>query len=1051
MIVSSTVFTFISVGLVAALGSAIPDWTSEITAIDAQSRSQGMEVTWGLDLIRSIVHDGRNRVVPASECELHGFRDDTRSEYKERSAVRTEPGGRITLTAPSAGNAYLAFVLYDTSGAEKVGVYIDGVRQGIAVANVDNNRDHVFTLTDAHLFQGGETITLQTGTGRGAYRIEKILFLHEKPLVRERSYAITETHAEPLFTADGSVRARITWISSWPIWTRVEYGESKEYGQIAENRVAAPQNNHRVILDDLDRDKAYHYRITAEAPDGTLIQTPDLTFHTTPRSLSGGKAAHETVPLTLDNPIPYPRQAWPVTSGIPFPQGDVTSIEHIRILSPAGEEVSSQITTLTEWPDGSIKWALLDFQADVPAQSKAVYMLEYGIKVRRTTSASSLHVVDMGDSVKVDTGALRLSIHRDRPFSPLQIELTSTDGTVYTSLSPPDQVEIEELGSMRAVIRVDGTHRSETGDNLFTYTVRIHAYAGKPYVRVFYTFGNDHFAAEFTSIKSLRLRFPVEGLLSPTTGSPLTYAFGGEEGADETLTGTLPPGERIELSQPFDDSYTLGEISGKRAAGWLDVSDRTRGITAAVRHFWQQYPKSLAVDANALEIGICPPFTEDLYAGFEPQTQDKLYYYLQNGKYKFKLGVTKRHELFFYIHEGDAKIAQVAAHVTAFQEPLLAIAPPAWYCDSEAFGDLKPRETSAFPEYDTMMERSLESYLADRERGREYGMLNFGDWYGERRYNWGNIEYDTQHALFLQYIRTGDRRFFIPGEWAARHNMDVDTVHFHDKPFRVGGQYTHCMGHVGGYDWVGPTAIPRGGFSVSHSWVEGLLDYYCLTGDRRAVETAQLIADLYNTRDLRNYDFTNCRIPGWHLIMTMAMFNATNDRYYLNAAKIIVERVLERQTPVEPPIEGGRLNGGWTRMLVPGHCYCDPPRHIGNAGFMVGILLAGLKAFHQVTGDKAVEQTIIRGADYLIRDVWEPDINGFRYTSCPHSSKGTGNIRKLLGIAYAYRLTGDEYFGEIARRGTETGIRSLSGSGKGLSAHARFAPFVLHDVQAGNR
>jgi rhamnogalacturonyl hydrolase YesR len=77
---------------------------------------------------------------------------------------------------------------------------------------------------------------------------------------------------------------------------------------------------------------------------------------------------------------------------------------------------------------------------------------------------------------------------------------------------------------------------------------------------------------------------------------------------------------------------------------------------------------------------------------------------------------------------------------------------------------------------------------------------------------------------------------------------------------------------------------------------------------------------------LNNFDFTNCRNPGWHLILAEAMYNATNERYYLNAAKIVVERVLERQTS----------NGGWKRFLTDDHRNCLP-RHMGNAGFMVGI------------------------------------------------------------------------------------------------------------------
>ena len=1039
--------------------TATPDWEREIAAVDAQDRTEGMEVAWGLDVIRGLVNDDRNTCVLASECELDGFRDDTRSEYKARSVVRTEVGGRIRLTAPKVGDAYLAFVLYDTGGTERVAVYINGLRKGVAVADVDNNRNHVFTLADHHSFTGGEEIVLQTGTSDGMYRIEKILFLQDKPPVGERAYTITEPHAEPLLHPDGSVQARITWLSSWPTSTQVEYGLGTEAVQSAETEVPAPQNNHRVILDGLTRDKTYHYRIIAETPDGDRVDTPILTFNTTPIPPVETKVARKQVPLTLENGIPYPRCGWPVTSGIPFPKGELASTEQIRILNPDGAEIPSQAAPLTKWLDGSIKWALLDFQADVPKSSTAIYTLEYGTDVQSAEGNSGsqdrpqLDVVDNGDSVAVDTGALQFAIHRNQSFSPLRSKLTAIDGTVYDSLGPPDKVEIEELGPMRTAIRVEGTHKNDAGESLFAYIVTIHAYAGKPYTRVFYTFGNNHYDSEFTSIQSLHLELPLDGIIEP--GERLAHAYGSEVETGSVVTGSFDTIKHVELYQEFEDSYLahgailVTQSRGKQAAGWFDVNDEVRGLTVAVRHFWQQYPKSLAIRDHTLKIGICPPIAQNAYAVFLPENQDKLYYYLKDNVYEFKLGMTKRHELFFYLHEGDVAVGEVEAHVAAFQQPLLAGAPPAWYCGSGAFSDLMPAAASAFPEYDTMMKQSLARYLQDRKHDRAYGMLNFGDWWGERQYNWGNIEYDTQHALLLQYIRTGDQQFFEVAEEAARHNMDVDTVHYHHAPFQVGGQYTHCMGHVGGYDWVGPTAITQGNFSVSHSWVEGLLEYYCLTGDRRAVETAQLIADLYNTRDLRNYDFTNCRIPGWHLIMTMAMFNATNDRYYLNAAKIIVERVLERQTPDEPPVEGGRLNGGWTRLMVPGHCYCDPPRHIGNAGFMVGILLAGLKAYHQATGDQNVAEAIIRAAHYLVRDVWEPEVDGFRYTSCPDSSKGTGNIRKLLGISYAYRLTGDEHLGEVARRGTEAGIRSLSGSGKGLSAHGRFAPYVLHDVQVG--
>jgi len=340
-------------------------------------------------------------------------------------------------------------------------------------------------------------------------------------------------------------------------------------------------------------------------------------------------------------------------------------------------------------------------------------------------------------------------------------------------------------------------------------------------------------------------------------------------------------------------------------------------------------------------------------------------------------------------------------------------------------------------------------------------MLNFGDWWGERVINWGNIEYDTQHAFFLQFARSADLRFLQAGEEAEIHNRDVDTVHGHARADRVGGVYAHCIGHVGNYYAKSPLpganqGTAGGGFTVSHTWCEGHMDHYFLTGDRRSLETGLQIADHYNIYRMVNYDFSNGRDAGWHLILTLGVYRATGDPYYLNAARIITERVLERQTP-QPKFN--THGGGWRRMMVPGHCLCEPA-HYGNAGFMVGILLTGLKWYHLETQDPRVAQSITRGAHFLIDDLWEEDVGGFRYTSCPKSSKGPwSNFLLFDGIGYAYRLSQqagkpDVKLAEHLRKGTEPAIKSMSGMGKSFSQFIRVAPHfmgLLAELNEGQR
>jgi hypothetical protein len=124
-------------------------------------------------------------------------------------------------------------------------------------------------------------------------------------------------------------------------------------------------------------------------------------------------------------------------------------------------------------------------------------------------------------------------------------------------------------------------------------------------------------------------------------------------------------------------------------------------------------------------------------------------------------------------------------------------------------------------------------------------------------------------------------------------------------------------------------------------------------------------ADYFARTDLsRPYDFFDCRVPGWFLIMMTSAYHATGDPYYLNAARVVVERVLEAQDKAPRPLPdyqaAGRKpfqQGGWSRMMVPGHCECEP-RHRGNAGFMVAVLLSGLKYYHDVTRDERFRRVL---------------------------------------------------------------------------------------------
>ena len=136
-------------------------------------------------------------------------------------------------------------------------------------------------------------------------------------------------------------------------------------------------------------------------------------------------------------------------------------------------------------------------------------------------------------------------------------------------------------------------------------------------------------------------------------------------------------------------------------------------------------------------------------------------------------------------------------------------------------------------------------------------------------------------------------------------------------------------------------------------------------------------------------------------------------------------------------------------MLACGHCVCEtPPRHLGNAGFMIGILLVGLKFYHQVTKDPRVADSIVKGACYLVDVLWRGAGRGFQYTPCPDSTMRSEDMGQIIaGICYAWRISNDSRLKEVLLPATELMIDDMDPTGRLLSAQARVAPNILYDLQ----
>lgn len=795
--------------------------------------------------------------------------------------------------------------------------------------------------------------------------------------------------------------------------------------------------------------------------------------------LVAGFATAAEVKLSVSEPSGVARAAWPVTSGVPFAQGALRDAAGISLRDDSGKRVALQTDVLARWPDGSVRWALVDFATDLTAGQTRSFTLQTSRPIggeEAAIGAGRLRVEQRGERTTIDTGPLRLELSA-RSFDPLGavwldrdrdgrfaddervtvptggLFVRDAEGRRFESAGAPAEIAIEENGPLRACVRITGRHAG-AGGTMFGYVFRLHAFRGQPFVRGSYTFINDHPAAVMASIEELG----VGVALAPAAGGDAKAALGGHDG------------RAGRLFQVDERRYEIdGAAAGQRAAGWAVTAGQRAGVALGGREFWQHWPKAIEAHGPRVTLGLCPDFPAGIYDGKPLAEENRLYYALRRGVHTFKVGVAKTHEFTAHFFAGPPPVAALGEFFQAMEQPLMARTEPAYVDATRVAGPLPAADEGKFFGYDRWVARAVADHLQRREVGREYGMLNYGDWFGERQVNWGNLEYDLQRGMFLQYLRTGERRYFDRGAQAARHHIDVDVIHavnVHLKnpwglPPKVGEIWLHSLNHTGGYYSNAPLPVDRTyqmGHSANygHVWISGDLDYYHLTGDRRAREVALQVADMMSSTMTAKVG-THIRTLGWPTILVLSAYEATGDAKYLTAARRNWEAL---QASLDP-------QRGWVVKLASDHClhpegstreeretkYRDQ-RCEGNVPFMEGLTLCALARYHQFTGDPAVLAAITIGIDQMIRECWQEDVKTFRYTACPLSSKTSYDLFMLSAEAMAYevRLTGNAEH----RRVLEAGFRSAvsreraSGFGKGLAQMTFFAPHALHVLEDGS-
>ncbi len=246
---------------------------------------------------------------------------------------------------------------------------------------------------------------------------------------------------------------------------------------------------------------------------------------------------------------------------------------------------------------------------------------------------------------------------------------------------------------------------------------------------------------------------------------------------------------------------------------------------------------------------------------------------------------------------------------------------------------------------------------------------------------WGNLEYDLPQVLALAFLSGGSPAYRLFLDASARHFMDVDIIHHSARrPHMVGMNHPHKALH---FAPDSPSTVDLG-----HTWTEGLLSYYLLSGDRRALEAAKGIADYLVWRG-RNRKSGNPRQWGWPIIALVSVYRVTGETRYLESARLYASRAMQNIAPVAR-----------------------------RSGFKLGILADGLSYLHEVTGAPAIVAWLESYA-----------------TGLAERGQEISDIRLAPGVAYVGAITGNDQFLGMAARA----LRSArpGGWGKTLASVGR--------------